>query len=403
MPGAFECSACTETVIDRAIRIQESKVCAPCFRHLFELAVRNEADYPAHWGTIVLDYTLYEYILGEDLYRRYEEKTKEYACPAPERVFCARTDPPRRPEACQNFVGRWNNQKQCVRCDKCMWYTCLRCEESFSTSSASGEQAAIEHECDPGRDDGVNQRILHGLQRGKDYQVCPNDQCSRVWALHDGCNHMRCATCKTYFCFICGDRIQHHYRHFEQVGCPLYGAWDTGRQAPGPPQGGHHNDAEGEEHLPEDDGVDPDAVLGLLLANRAVLDQEIDRLEDERERQRAVAMEELAGWLRRVDLRELTLLPWDQLALILPNWEQILADRGFGIDGLPIRPVDIYDGHGPARRGIPFLRRRLQIIVPDVELARRLEAVQDDPEQVPRPRERGRRRFNNGEHRCTVM
>ncbi|QIX01966.1 hypothetical protein AMS68_007483 [Peltaster fructicola] len=187
------------------------------------MAIDDEAEYPAHWGQCIPDYTRLRDVLGADLYSRYNEKTIEYACPVTERVFCARTDPPRRPQPCQHFVGQWNSQKLCIRCEKCMWYTCMRCEESFSTSSSSGRQAAIDHQCDPSREQEIIQRALQGLERGKDYQICPNEECGRPWALWDGCNHMRC-TCKTYFCFICGAKIHEHYKHFERTDdCPLYG------------------------------------------------------------------------------------------------------------------------------------------------------------------------------------
>lgn len=199
-----------------------AKICVACFRELFELAIKDEAEYPAHWGPTRLDYELYYSHLGEDLYTRYEAKASEYKIPVRERVYCKRTDPPRRPDPCGHFVGPWNAKKECVRCKKCMWYTCLRCEETFSPGDSSGEETDIAHDCDPTKNSELNSRALTNQQRGIDFQICPNSECQRVWAIWDGCNHMRCS-CRTYFCYICGIKIGREYSHFANTDCPQYG------------------------------------------------------------------------------------------------------------------------------------------------------------------------------------
>jgi hypothetical protein len=74
--------------------------------------------------------------------------------------------------------------RACVKCEACAWYTCLRCEESFSTSDVEGANAAIEHECDPQRGREFEERAFMGLKRGKEWQVCP--KCKRRVELSDG-------------------------------------------------------------------------------------------------------------------------------------------------------------------------------------------------------------------------
>lgn len=215
----FTCQACTDDFEKGAIRIDGNKICPNCLRHIFELALKDEADYPAHWGTTQLDRRHYRNIIGRELYERYKAKEIEYACPTSDRVYCARTDPPRRPDRCGGFIGRWDDRATCVRCEKCMWYTCIRCEESFSTGEVQGSETTIDHICDPSRESEINARALQGLARGKDYQICP--ACQRPWALWDGCNHMRC-TCKAHFCFSCGAKVGQTYRHWRRSRCPLY-------------------------------------------------------------------------------------------------------------------------------------------------------------------------------------
>lgn len=192
------CTACTDSLPPPTpyLLIDSSPVCHSCFRHLFTLAIESESSFPASWASHPLSADRYAHILGPALLSAYRAKEVEYACPAQERVFCSRTDPPRRPEACGKFVGRWRETRTdgsfCVRCEKCAWYTCLRCEETFSTGDVAGAQASISHECDPSRDRELEERAFAGLKRGKDWQFCPNEGCKRRVQLKDGCNHVRC-------------------------------------------------------------------------------------------------------------------------------------------------------------------------------------------------------------------
>jgi hypothetical protein len=113
--------------------------------------------------------------------------------------------------------------RACVKCEACAWYTCLRCEESFSTSDVEGANAAIEHECDPHRDREFEERAFRGLKRGSEWQICPNEKCKRRVELSDGCNHVRCV-CREHFCFICGNPVRDGEGHWrKEGGCPRFG------------------------------------------------------------------------------------------------------------------------------------------------------------------------------------
>lgn len=110
-----------------------------------------------------------------------------------------------------------------MRCAECMWYTCLRCEESFSTGDVAGEEVEIGHECDPRMNAELEERAFSGLVRGVDWQFCPNEECRRRVELSDGCNHIRCL-CRAHFCFVCGYFVRDGEGHWRREGgCPRFG------------------------------------------------------------------------------------------------------------------------------------------------------------------------------------
>lgn len=225
----FVCTICCENQNGNHLQIDNQAVCHECFRRPFELAIVSEEDYPAHWGTRLLSAFKWQHILGPTLSASYQSKEQEYSCPADQRIYCSRTDPPRRPDRCGNFMGRWRNKRHCVRCDKCMWYTCLRCADSFSPSDSSGSQTSIDHSCDPKREKEFEHRAFDGLKQGKDYQICPNEACKRKVELSHGCNYIRCH-CRTSFCFICGQPVRDGNGHWRSDGgCPRFGQPGDGR------------------------------------------------------------------------------------------------------------------------------------------------------------------------------
>lgn len=230
-PTPPTCTACLDPIQGPHLLIATHALCHPCFRHLFTLALTDETSYPASWSGNPLSATRYAHILAPSLLAAYRAKEIEYACPVQERVFCSRTDPPRRPEPYGQFVGQWREARveACVKCERCAWYTCLRCEETFSTGDVAGSLVAILHSCDPTRDLELEERAFRGLRRGREWQLCPNGNCKRRVELSDGCNHMRCI-CRTHFCFICGDFVKDGQGHWRsEGGCPRFGQKDSKR------------------------------------------------------------------------------------------------------------------------------------------------------------------------------
>jgi len=228
-PLPFTCSICCDTQHGTHLKIDDAPVCHTCFRRPFELATASEEDYPAHWGTRILSAPKWQHILGPALFATYQAKETEYSCPLDQRIYCTRTDPPRRPDPCNHFMGRWRNARDCLRCEECMWYTCLRCSDSFSPSDTSAAQISIEHHCDPKREQEFENRAFNGLKLGKDYQICPNETCKRKVELSHGCNYIRCH-CRTSFCFICGQLVRDGNGHWKsEGGCPRFGQPGDGR------------------------------------------------------------------------------------------------------------------------------------------------------------------------------
>jgi hypothetical protein len=292
------CTACLDPLPGPYLLIDTHALCHACFRHLFTLALSSESSYPASWAGRPLSATRYAHLLGPELLAAYTAKATEYACPPQERVFCSRADPPRRPEACGRFVGRWvgvEGEVVCVRCEGCKWYTCLRCEESFSTGDVGGVEVEIEHECDTRRDGEIEERAFRGLVKGREWQVCPNEMCKRRVELSDGCNHMRCV-CRMHFCFICGKPVRDGEGHWrKEGGCPRFGQKDSKRAIYDENDVWNDNDDVGDEERAwqmqrVEDGQEDEALRRAFeLQMRMVVDMH------RREREEA----EMARWRNR--------------------------------------------------------------------------------------------------------
>ena len=156
-----------------------------------------------------------------------------------------------------------------------MWYTCLRCEDSFSTSDTSGSQILIEHHCDPKREPEIEERAFKGLKLGKDYQICPSEACKRKIELSHGCNFIRCH-CRATFCFICGQLVRDGFGHWNSKGgCPRFGQPGDDRAI--------YDD---EDHYDDNDEVPDDQQARALFYREAMM------LPDwQRDAQRAMEMQ----------------------------------------------------------------------------------------------------------------
>ncbi|KXL48676.1 hypothetical protein M433DRAFT_63030, partial [Acidomyces richmondensis BFW] len=203
MGKTWNCTICTEQSFDRAIQLDGDNLCSKCIRHFFENAIISELNFPPRWGKRILDPRSFTDVLDADFLQKYEQKEEEWSLPPKLRVYCRNTDPPKRLEECGEFLGRRMESQECMRCDKCMWYTCLRCKECFSSPDSKVKKAVIEHECDPSADEERREVAFAGLERGKHYQDCPNLKCRRRVELKEACNHITCV-CGAEFCYLCG-------------------------------------------------------------------------------------------------------------------------------------------------------------------------------------------------------
>ena len=225
----FTCSQCLEQCheVPSVIGPDRDKVCNDCIKAFFEHAVQSEQNWPPKWRGITLDAedVAYRHVFDMSFLRKYRRVAQEWNTPHADRIYCRTTDPPRRPDQCGRFLGRLRDRRKCQRCEKCKWYTCLRCLESFSTSDVRGKSADIDHECDPSEEVRQRTRAFSGLLRGKHYQDCPNGQCKLRVELAEACNHMQCPSCGTHFCFLCGSEAKPRSGHWSKQGqnnCPLY-------------------------------------------------------------------------------------------------------------------------------------------------------------------------------------
>lgn len=183
---------------------------------MFVAALAHEHDYPVKWGTTVLDAKEFSTHLPAGFMLRWVWREREYLTPVKERVYCRHKNAGG--EECGNFFGEKAPDTGAVAvhcCVLCNGMTCRVCATSFVDDGRV-------HVCDS--DPEKNDDPFHGLQRGKDYQLCPG--CGVHVTLRDGCNHIVCTQsgCGASFCYICGETIARWERdHFKPgMPCPKY-------------------------------------------------------------------------------------------------------------------------------------------------------------------------------------
>lgn len=102
-------------------------------------------------------------------------------------------------------------------CSDCGGQTCRDCEAPLSASHH------LTHKCPGPADPPMEDVDLKDLQRGRDYQLCPNTECQLKVELSDGCNYLTCrqTSCTTQLCYICGKEAEDGSDH-----------WATGKPCP---------------------------------------------------------------------------------------------------------------------------------------------------------------------------
>lgn len=222
-----ECSICTvECWTEQSTVIEQSTVCHGCIRHMFKLALADNAIFPPRWGPhVVLSIHTYAHILSQDTLQKYWEKDSEYRCPPVDRVYCPWAPQVRTGEnhaadldlnsQCNNYVDR--------RCITPVQKVCCKCERLVCLACRGRRLLGAPHRCGAqlDLDDAI---AFEGLVRGRDYQVCPSNACKRRVQLSEGCNQITCV-CGAQFCFLCGTNVLGQADHWtrEQGNCPRFG------------------------------------------------------------------------------------------------------------------------------------------------------------------------------------
>ncbi|RMZ01023.1 hypothetical protein D0860_07769 [Hortaea werneckii] len=216
-PATFECTVCCEDkLVEEKLIITEDAVCTECFTESivpqFEAAIKHEFLYPVRWGSVAVSAADFPEYLPDEFLLQWLWKVREYTLPINERVYC--THSTASGEECAAFIGEKLGPvcQVIAECNLCGNPACMSCGEGLQDSTTqhlcTEEEVAVQ---DP----------FTGMQRGKDYQLCP--RCQTPISLAAGCNHLMCG-CGTSFCYICGvDISQTEMDHFA-VGmpCPRY-------------------------------------------------------------------------------------------------------------------------------------------------------------------------------------
>jgi hypothetical protein len=230
-PGS--CCVCSETPPSgNMTSADNSSVCHDCIRQIFQSALAHEFNYPPKWGNHTLDIRRYtqERILTQGFLGLYHQKEREYRClPPNNRIFCS-WQRHGTVQPCNTFLGARirstfdilaNNGELVVRCRECHNLSCRACKTHIHSLTH-----ATTHECVPMRAADPDGAAFQGLKRGRDFQLCPSEECEMRIELADGCNHVR-YPCGMQFCFICGQPAPEGSGHWSRIddagpGCPRY-------------------------------------------------------------------------------------------------------------------------------------------------------------------------------------
>ncbi|KAI5370358.1 hypothetical protein Slin14017_G012370 [Septoria linicola] len=183
-------------------------------------------------------------VMGEDFVNAYEKKVIEYRTNASDRVYCphsvlvsessaeggsARALDQAELEAitkqgtsatrkCQAYIGDKQELDVHTPCPECKGLVCTNCGDSVCEPASS-------HECSAPKPDGLEEYFA-SKTLGVDYQRCPG--CSQPYEHKEACNHFLCSdgTCRTGFCFLCGQAATHDSDHWtvgNPTGCTKWG------------------------------------------------------------------------------------------------------------------------------------------------------------------------------------
>jgi len=137
------CSSCDAKLWRRPVSIGDEVACKGCLRYILQNSLEAETSFPPRWAGKRLDPRDFRHVVSSEFLDEYEEKEKEWGCPARLRLYCHHTTPPQ-VEPCGNFLRQSPEDRLCQRCDKCMTYTCGQCHMNLLSQDTRLTQTVIE-------------------------------------------------------------------------------------------------------------------------------------------------------------------------------------------------------------------------------------------------------------------
>jgi len=235
MAPEWVCDCCCDCFRDyTSINIDGNSVCIKCVKQMFDKALKFEHNYPPKWSGR-LHPSEFGHILSADYIAKYEDKEVEYNTPPNRRVYCQydveriKVSEKGAAESCTETCGAFLGVRRKFikddilvfgRCKDigCAKVTCMVCDYYCNNDA----QNMLQHIClGKSHVDEKRAQAFSGLERGKDWQQCPDRHCQRRVELSEACNHISCQ-CGMGFCFICGKEADGESNHWRKGGCPRY-------------------------------------------------------------------------------------------------------------------------------------------------------------------------------------
>jgi hypothetical protein len=240
-PTIFECSVCANDVKGTPEIIDDSPTCKTCVVDsiipMFHEALKFEAKYPPTWGGgVELKPEHFEkYFTDYDTFKyEWMAKEYEYQTPAKRRLYCTQ---------CGDFLsglvtGSGKDTDQEAYCYKCDIPVCGKC--GGKDHKAPDCPSTSKKEDDP-------------FKEFRDTKHCPS--CDTAHFLYEGCNAIRCTTCKASFCWVC------------LALRPKHDHWYVGQPCPKWNKPGDRN-AQGLEPHPDDESDDDEEFPEVEIPDR---------------------------------------------------------------------------------------------------------------------------------------
>jgi hypothetical protein len=199
--------------------INDVHACPTCLNTLIRPVANGSLMYPVMINNQPADLSdqWHKDYLDRDLLDKYTAMGPQHTVPPHLRVHCVN----------QHYVGEKLTTTAAngtylaaiSQCDTCQHATCMICKKGLDKDAPLA--TIVDHGCKKkiAADQKIREESFAGLERGKDYQFCPN--CKRDIQLSAACYHIVCP-CFTQFCYLCGVAAVRADGHWDGGSCPLY-------------------------------------------------------------------------------------------------------------------------------------------------------------------------------------